>query len=192
MLRGGKKEEWLPIPDTIIFKGLRKKQLFGWQCKNIREQGGKKKKIPYKDKGNREQWELIAFFRINLASCTKFILTVIHPFNPNNSSWWQSSEALLSEYKQTGLLKVRLKVSRRRAQRCPEPAALDSVTPSLVCPPGLHHRALAARPQDCSRKTPASATETDREKESSTNNSQISPPRSRYTWFLKSRLLSQP
>ena len=44
MLRGGKKEEWLPIPDTIIFKGLRKKQLFGWQCKNIREQGGKKKK----------------------------------------------------------------------------------------------------------------------------------------------------
>lgn len=60
---------------------------------------------------------------------------------------------------------MRLKVSRRRVQRCPEPAALDSVTPSLVCPPGLHHRALAARPQDCSRKTPASATETDRERE---------------------------
>ena len=51
----------------------------------------------------------------------------------------------------------------RRAERCPEPAALDSVIPSLVCPPELHHRALAARPQDCSRKTPASARERERE-----------------------------
>lgn len=76
MLKGKKRGVCCPIPDTIIFKGLEKKQLFGWQCKNIQNRDKTKQqqqRFPIKIKPT---MKLIAFFRINLASCTKFVLTI--------------------------------------------------------------------------------------------------------------------
>lgn len=75
-------------------------------------------------------------------------------------------------------------------KRCTEPAAQNSVTPFLsLVSATTAPRSDGGQLAGSLRKDSGIC---HRRGESSTNNPQIPPPRSRYTWFLKSVLLSQP